>query len=129
MNDPKWYIIGIVLQLAVAAVQGLIAWMGKRIIDAQDQRIREQGERQQRLEERQQRIEERQIAREEFERIAGQVDDAVTKEEWLRSYGVTQQLLREMSSKIDELGGKQSAAVEIATAMAAAINQTRKNAA
>lgn len=100
-----------ILQVLSTAVVGLIAWMGKRLVCGYDDRLKT--------------LENQHVHREEFERMRQDVDDAVSKEEWLRSHGTTQQMIKQLGSKLDELNGKQTATFEIGTALAAALNHQR----
>ena len=116
--DPKWNAILGLAQLIMTAFLGVIAWMGKRVVQGIDDRIKTSDERINTLEN-------QHVHREEFERLRTGVDDAVSKEEWLRSYGSTHQILKQMNTKIDELKGGQDAAVQIGAAVAAALNRIK----
>jgi len=116
MIDPAWYLLGIAVQVLLTAFVGAQAWMIKRVLGGIDKQMDDHSKRLA-------LVEQDNVGRAEFERIADDVDDTVSKEDWLRSHTSTQKQLGAIDRKLDELRGSQNAAVEIATAFAAALNR------
>ena len=60
------------------------------------------------------------------ERIRALEENTVTKEDWLREAGASRKRLDEIAEGIAELKGRQEQAVDIAAAVAAALNAQRE---
>jgi hypothetical protein len=115
----RWAVIISVGQTVATVVLGIIGYGVREMIKDFKAQLVDHG---QRISE----IEKGRVRREEFDRLANEVESTVSKEDWLRAHNDTRQLLVKMSNKVEQLNGVQDACVNIASAIAAALNKQRE---
>lgn len=108
MASEAWSVI----QVLLTAVVGLIGWLMRRSIGDMDRR---------------QNAAEARIDKQD-DRLHELEENTVTKEDWLREVGFSRKQLEEIRTGIAELKGRQEQAVDIAAAVAAALNYQRDKA-
>lgn len=120
--EPWVYIGSTVLQVLLTGTVGAIGWWVRQSVEGQ----RRSNERAlDIMEKRIAAVEAEHVHREEFERLSVRMESAVTKEEWLRDVSANRHRLDGISSKLDGLSGASQASIEIASAIAAALNRER----
>lgn len=116
--EPWMYFAGIVVQVLLSGVLGAIAWFVRQSVEGQKKTLEQMAQRIA-------AVEKERVHRDEFERLSRDVQESVSKEEWLRDATQNRLRIEALGSKIDNLTGQSQAVVQVASAIAAALNRER----
>lgn len=118
----EWSHVSVILNVATPVIVGIIGFFVKRTLTEIDRRLSEQAQRQDEIEARLLAIEKGAMMREECCQ-----SDVVLKEDWLRESGIIRKQQERVLGEIQQLRGRTDAGVEIASAIAAALNRARES--